>query len=163
MRPCDKYQGQVITESGLTPADPTGWLTTVQDYAEWKRLAQKLLTILADAIERHQADLGASEWPAAYEQLQARVNGAPQVYEILGIETAPSATDADLHRMKDVAVEAACLIGEVEAEVEEYDAPLPNPPEDEDGFFGKTLDKVSGTATTLLVVYLAYRYFEGRK
>lgn len=164
--PCDRYSAHVVTEGGLTPQDPTGLVSSVYDYQEWQRLASKFLQLLSDAIDRHQDHLGASDWPLKYGALKTRLDDLPGIYEIFGVPAAPGADDADLFAMRDIAVEAACRLGEVEADVEagggEPDIPLGKAP-DPRGDLEKAGDKVLKGVEKLAVFYLVYKLLEGRK
>lgn len=45
----DRYRGRIATSSGLTPADPCGWICTASDFAEWRDEADRWHSAVAEA------------------------------------------------------------------------------------------------------------------
>ena len=112
---CDRYKTFVRTASGLTPADPTGFVATFMDYQEWLGVANEWVSILEENVTIHQGVAGASGWPEQAVLLRTRLDEAPAWWN-------PTLTNADLQDVVNIAVQAACRTGELEDELAQLGA-----------------------------------------
>lgn len=116
VQPCDKYQGLVVGPDGQTVTDPFGMLPTLADYEEWRGVALGL-------IERAEAELQRAfeEHGAPPEEIWQPVEAVRKRWEDMGsaldqsLQLDDMTWGSDIVAMVEIARDAACQIGVVEA------------------------------------------------
>lgn len=120
VEPCDKYQGLVRGPDGQTVADPYGMIPTLGDYEEWYEVAGRLVARAEKELKRERDLVGPANMDpadvatvAALRQSYADMGGA--LWQLLApddVTWGPS-----IVRVVELAREAACQIGVIEARV----------------------------------------------
>jgi hypothetical protein len=159
--PCDKYQALVVGPDGQTVTDPFGILPTLADYEEWRGVADVL-------IQRADAEVSTyfEEHGAPPEEIWQPVEALRVRWDNMGtaVEQAFQLDDltwgSDIVAMVEIARDAACQIGVVEAaRVElggmESDIPTQPKPSSGGGSSSKGTGKGMGLGLVLLVAGLA--------
>lgn len=120
VEPCDKYQGLVRGPDGQTVADPYGMLPTLGDYEEWYEVAGRLLTRAESELKRERALVGPANMDAADV---ATVAALRERYSDMGgalwqlIAPDDVTWGPAIVRVVELAREAACQIGVIEARI----------------------------------------------
>ncbi len=117
MKPCEKYQGLVVGPDGQTVADPFGIIPTLGDYEEWRAVTATIITRVERELVREQQVTGVIDSTNA-----AMVANLSVRWEAMGSAIVQSfdfnfTWAPAIVEMVDLARDAACLLGEVEARV----------------------------------------------
>lgn len=114
--PCDKYQDLVVGPDGQTVTDPFGLLPTMADYEEWRGVADTLIKRADNEVTKFFEEHGAppEEIWQPVEALRVRWDNMGT-----GMEQQFTLDDltwgSDIVAMVEIARDAACQIGVVEA------------------------------------------------
>jgi len=158
--PCDKYQGLVVGPDGQTASDPYGKLATIADYEEWRAVASNLIDKAETELDRLFQRFGAPDEDTAapvlnlrqrWEQLGSAISQSFQTFPEIGWA-------GSVVNMVELAKDAACQIGVVEARIIELggipsDYPTPTKPKKSGGS--------KGGGFLLLAVLFGAGYFLG--
>ena len=164
---CDRYLPFVVTETGMTPRDPYGWVPTNDDYAEWLDLSERFQALL-DLNAKIFGDFGAAWAP----EFAATMESFPVRYEALPSRWNPFVKSNDIVLAVDLVVAQACALGQLELQMEVYDlaAQIPfnpatppltwEPPKDpaEDSL-AENLQEGAGLGVVLIIAAAAWWYF----
>jgi hypothetical protein len=119
--PCDKYQGLVAGPDGQTVTDPYGLVPTLGDYEEWRGVADQLLT-RAEAELQREFETGGALMPedvAPVEALRDRWNETYNAVAQAFADFPQISWGPNIDAMVQIASEAACQIGIIEARIVE--------------------------------------------
>lgn len=166
VKPCDKYQGLVVGPDGQTVTDMWGVLPTLGDYEEWRGVAHGLITRAETELTKWFEEHGAIP-----DDLYLPVEAVRARWDAMGGVLEQSFTDptflwsSDITKMVEIAKDAACQIGVVEAERVKLggtptDLPTPRDPMPPGGSSSKGGGKGMGLGLVLLVG--AWALFGGR-
>jgi len=106
---CSRYLPFVKTTGGLTPDDPIGLFASSFDYREWLTLDEQLLGIFESNVDKLQNEAGATEWPAVWEGFKERFDKLAPWWLFV-----PAIGSSTVGKAKDLAVDIACKLGELE-------------------------------------------------
>jgi len=165
---CARYQPFVVTETGLTPKDPYGWVATNSDYAEWLDLSERFQQIL-DLNQKIFNDFGAAWDPALSDSFES----FPVRFEALPSRWNPFTTPNDIVLAAALVQAQACALGELELAMGTHDLhaqipfdpgnlpptwePTEDPPADS---WGENMQEGAGLGLVLLVGLAAWAYFK---
>lgn len=116
----DRYLHLLVTAKGYTPENPWGAVLIISDYGEWHDLAGKMVS----AVNVHMATLQAVEAREGlplpeFNRLSAEWSALLSHYDAL-----PSfllvVSESKTQRAKEVAIEAACVLEQIDAAIESY-------------------------------------------
>ena len=164
---CARYQPFVVTETGLTPNDPYGWLPTNSDYAEWLDLSERFQQLL-DLNAGIYNEFGAA-WPP---ELSDSFESFPVRFEALPSRWNPFTTSNDIVLVVALVQAQACALGELELDMDVHDLhaqipfdpgnppptwePTPDPAADS---WGENMQEGAGLGVVLLLGAVAWWYF----
>ena len=159
--PCEKYQGLVVGPDGQTKADPYGIVPTLGDYEEWRGVAERLLDRAEAELQREFETHGAlmPEDAAPLEALRDRFNQTWNAIAQAFADFPDLGWGDNIQTMVDIAAEAACQLGIIEARIieaggEPNDIPAkPEPGPTKGG--GKSGKGMGGLLLILAVAYFA--------
>lgn len=117
--PCSRYQPFVKTDSGLTPQTPYRFVATSMAYAEWLDEANRWTNLLGENAAQLENELtedspATTDWAARQNALADRIDELLPSFLFV-----PAFGASTIAKARDIAVDAACALGELEAENEE--------------------------------------------
>jgi hypothetical protein len=165
---CARYQPFVVTETGLTPKDPYGWVPTNSDYAEWLDLYERF-QILIDANAKIYNDVAQAAWEPG---LSDAVESFPVRFDALPSRWNPFTNANDIVLAHELVQAQACALGQIELALDIYDlkAQIPfdpgnpppswEPPKDPAAdTWGENMQEGAGLGVVLLLGAVAWYYF----
>ena len=152
--PCDKYRPWVRTNSGLTPSDSVGYIGSMFDLWDWQAVVEKFLSALTKLVAQREL-VGTSSWP---ERLAGYDNRLEELTSF-GAYMAPSTWQAEVEKMVTLALETACDVGVLEAELVELGTKPENPiPKEKPTPVSDPLAKAGGLGVGLLAIAALYLF-----
>lgn len=164
--PCDKYQGLVVGPDGQTVADPYGVLPTLSDYEEWRGVADNLITRAEAEMQllfEEQGAIAEDVWKPLeavrlrWDEMHGAIGQAFADFPQVG-------WGSTIEKMVQIARDAACQIGVIEAERIEYGGEPQDTPTmpDRNGNGGAKAKGGKGMGGLLLILAAAYFVSERR-
>lgn len=167
VEPCEKYQGLVVGPDGQTVTDPFGMLPTLADYEEWRGVADQLIKRADAEVTKFFEEHGAPP-----EEIWRPVEALRVRWDDMGsaVEQAFQLDDmtwgSDIVAMVEIARDAACQIGVVEAarvELGGEPSEIPTKPKPKPGgSSAKGTGKGMGLGIVVALVVVGFA-MEGRK
>lgn len=165
---CARYQPWVVTETGLTPKDPYGFVPTNSDYAEWLDLYERFAALL-DLNAGLYNDVAQAAWDPG---LVTSLESFPVRFDALPSRWNPFTTGNDIVLAVQLVEAQACVLGQIELALDIYDieAQIPfnpanppptwEPPKDPDAdSWGENMQEGAGLGVVLLLGAAAWWYF----